>query len=140
MEVQLKKTKITSNIVKQSLSGNYGLMLNNSNYDILGWCLHDKRRKVLMYNRLSNQVVTLPYVQNTLPPNISMERESVQRDDGKGGWIFPHVYKIKVFFTDARWYETLVEQVDESDEQMNDKLIKIQQFVLAVNKAGQIYV
>jgi len=58
MEVQLKKTKITSNIVKQSLSGNYGLMLNNSNYDILGWCLHDKRRKVLMYNRLSNQVVT----------------------------------------------------------------------------------
>jgi len=69
-----------------------------------------------------------------------MERESVQRDDGKGGWIFPHVYKIKVFFTDARWYETLVEQVDESDEQMNDKLIKIQQFVLAVNKAGQIYV
>lgn len=139
MEVQLKKTKITSNIVKQSLSGGYGLMLDNSNYDILGWCLHDKRRKVLMYNRLSNQVVTLPYIQNTLPPNISMEREGVQRDDGNGGWIFPYVYKIKVYFIDARYGMTLVEQINESDEQMNDKLTKIRQFILAVNKAGQIY-
>jgi len=69
-----------------------------------------------------------------------MEREGVQRDDGKGGWVFLHVYKIKVNFIDiGRSNITLVEQVDESDEQMNDKLIKIQQFILAVNKAGQIY-
>ena len=39
MTVELKKTKITSGIVKQSLRGSDYLMYNQDGYNVLGWCM-----------------------------------------------------------------------------------------------------
>lgn len=140
MEVELKKTKITKSIVEQSLSGNYSILYNWTNYDILGWCSTKSGkytvRKVLLYDRIRNSVVKWQY---TSPSKITMIEESVQRDDKNGGYIFPVLKKIKIPYEDLNNTLTLEQAEDETYEDMEQKLKKIKEFYNIVNQKGQIY-
>lgn len=138
MEVELKKTKITKSIVEQSLSGSYNLMHQNHNYDILGWCLIKKIRKVLLYNRLTNQILTLPYVK-FFGDDIKIEEKGEQRSDGNGGWIYPNIKKIRIYFCDLSACTYISQDENQTFEDMENIFTKVKDFYKQVNQKGQIY-
>jgi len=138
MEVELKKTKITKSIVDQSLSGGYNLIYHNLHFDILGWCLIKNIRKVLLYNRLTNQIFTLPYAK-FFGDDIRIEDAQEQRSDGKGGWVFPTIKKVKIYCCDLHNTITFSQDVSQTFEDMENIFTKVKDFYKQVNQKGQIY-
>jgi hypothetical protein len=51
MEVILKKAKITSSILNQTIYARPQLM---GNWDVIGWCIHKERRYIIFYDKESN--------------------------------------------------------------------------------------
>ena len=57
MEIILRKTKLSNNIVKQLMFANLAQM---ESYEPIGWVYHDKRKKVILYDSESHSIaVTL---------------------------------------------------------------------------------
>jgi len=57
MEIILRKTKLSNNIVKQLMFANLAQM---ESYEPIGWVYHDKRKKVILYNLKSNSIAVIP--------------------------------------------------------------------------------
>ncbi|QTV05366.1 hypothetical protein [Faecalibacter bovis] len=55
VEVILKKTKISSTILKQTIKTTYSLS-KNKNYEILGWCLYNNIKTAVFYNKNDNTI------------------------------------------------------------------------------------
>lgn len=142
MIVELKRTKVTKSIVDQSLMGRYRLFYDwETFYDVLGWCMiksgKSYLRYVLLYYRIDNRIIKLPFI--LLDKDIELYKEGVQRGDGKNGYTFPIVYKLKVRWANFNNSQLLVEQTDETDEQMEALFLKVKQFKKLVEQKGQIY-
>lgn len=140
MIVELKKTKITKSIVQQSLLGSYSLFYNWEGYDVLGWCLVKTKHNIrwtLLYKRISNQIIILPYISNH--KKLEIIEKTVQKQNPEGGYSFPLILFIKVYCNDLNSTITILEQTTETNEQMNEKFNKCKEFLTIVNQKGQIY-
>lgn len=141
MTVELKKTKITTSIVNQSLLGNYSLFYNCEGYDMLGWCLIKAKKGYVRYNilyrRATNQIIKLPYILKD--SHIELIKESVQRSDNNGGYIYPTVYKLKIHWYDFNNTQAIKEQFEETDEYMEELFKKVKGFRFITEQKGQIY-
>lgn len=142
MKVELKRTNITTSIVKQSLMGSYSLYYNWKGYDILGWCKFvgkSSLRYILLYKEKSNQIIKLPFVVNP-KDHISLYKEGVQKQAPDGvGWVFPHLYHIKLYWSDFRNQSVIKQQNEESDEEIERMFENIKIFLAEVYEKGQIY-
>ena len=139
MEVILKKTKITKSIVNQSLTGSYSLFLSWNNYDILGWCLMDgkyKVRYILLYNRVKQTVVKLPYINNN-DYEITSRNEQLE-GESRGCYRFPIVYRLQASFSDFNGRYTSLIWSEEEKEVVEAKQV-LTDFLREVNQKGQIY-
>lgn len=59
MEVILKKTKITNSLLKQVLLVS---LWNLTSYDVLGWCVYDKKRWIILYHSLTHDIRKYPLI------------------------------------------------------------------------------
>lgn len=140
MEVLIRKTKITKSIVKQSLQANLEIFKNLNNYDVLGWCLVDNRKIVLIYDRLTQQILTYRYTPFSTGKYQYLKREGVQREDKiNGGWIFPEVLFLYIEFTELNSHFKIEQKEGVTDEDMKLMLQKAQEFARTIARAGQIY-
>lgn len=144
MIVELRKTKITKSIVDQSLLGHPSVYYNYDKYDILGWCVvvkaKSKLRYILLYHREEKVIVKVRSILSYIK-DIELYQESVQRmSPDKIGYIYPTVYKIKVYWADFNNAQVIKEQNDESDEDMIELFNKIKQLVIKTEQLGQIYI
>jgi hypothetical protein len=137
MEVELKKSKITKSIVDQSLIGSYSIFYNQEGYDVLGWCFIKNLRYVLLYKRLTNQIIKLPYVVHI--SDIKFYKERTQKGSSDGGYTFPEIYYLKAYCSDFRNTIPILIQNTETDEQMETYHKNVTMFVTLVNLKGQIY-
>lgn len=138
MNIELKKYKITSSIINQTLIGNYRLYYKNSDYDILGWCLFKKLRYAILYNRKSTQLLKLPYINNCV--DLTFKKEGVQLSNNNGGYRFPYLYRLKAYATDFKNSFPIYSQTEEeSDEYAESIFNDVKSFVLKVNQIGQFY-
>lgn len=140
MEVILRKTKITKSIVAQALQGRDELYTNNFNYDILGWCLITGKRNerwILLYDRIKNTLVRLPYAQK-LSESEEVKSRNEQTDDGQGGYIYPQVFRLYTYLIDQ--HRTYQIAVSKEENEITSKKEKLHEFLTTVNEKGQIYV
>lgn len=138
MVVELKKTKVTKSIVMQSLGANDERYFNHFNYDILGWCLINGKRNerlILLYDRIKNSIITLPCTSKLSEGEITSRGE--QRDDGKGGYIFPTVYRLYIYLPDLHKNKCILWSDDEKE--VITKRDNLHKFLREVEQKGQIY-
>lgn len=139
MEVILKKTKITKSIVNQALRGSNSLYLNHFNYDILGWCLLNGKRDVrwvLIYNRLNNTLIRVPYVERLKDDEITSK--NVQTTDRNGGYTYPLTYFLSVYFKDESRIVAIFS--DEDKNKVVEEQNKLIEFTNEVRIKGQIFI
>lgn len=140
MEVVLKKTKITKSIVTQALQGNDNLYFGEYTYDILGWCvLNGKRneRWILLYDRVKNTLVRLPYAQK-LSESDEIRSRNEQLDDKQGGYIYPQVFRLHTYLIDQHKPYQIYRSEDEVE--ILAKKEKLHEFLRIVNQKGQIFI
>lgn len=141
MEVLLKKTKITKSIINQSLSAPIDAFLRTDfYYDVLGWCMHNGKRIVLLYEKDTNQVRTYFYTPSFGKKYQFLEKAIVQRPDINGGWVFPEVYILKILSEDGRQIYKHEQGEKETDEDMKKMEEKAMKHASKVSQSGQIYI
>jgi len=140
MEVILKKTKITKGIVEQSLLGSYTLIYSYHAYDLLGWCVYKNKRYFLLYHRDSKQISKLPYISQT-SNHIEKTFESKQfiNPNNTNDYIWKSSICIKVYFQDHAYTFNYQQDLNESDEHVEDVYTNIKNLVKQIHIAGQIY-
>lgn len=62
MEVILKKTKITTSILKQTLRSTE---IELGVADVLGWCIYDKQKYIVLYNSATKTLSKFPMFKDT---------------------------------------------------------------------------
>jgi hypothetical protein len=138
MNLELKKYKITSSIINQTLLGSYKLFYNSQGYDILGWCLVKKLRYYVLQNRETKQLLKLPYVENNR--DLTFKKVGVQIPDEDGGYRFPYLYLLKAHAKDFRNTFLVYHQSEtESDEYAEGVFNKTKDFIFKANQIGQFY-
>lgn len=141
MEVQLKKTKITKSIIKQSLPASLTVFRNLNSIDVLGWCLLDGKKIVLLYNTITNQVMTARYTPFFGSKYQYLKKESVQRPNTEaGGWDYPEVYVLYIDGEDGERVLRLEQNENMSDGDMEKILEEARDYARKIAQAGQIYI
>jgi hypothetical protein len=141
MEVLLKKTKITKSIINQSLPAPIDAFLRTDfHYDVLGWCMYNGKKIVLLYERATNQVRTYFYTPSFGKKYQFLERARVQRPDVNGGWVFPEVYILNILAEGERPAYRHEQKESETDEKMKEMEEKAMKYAVRVAQAGQIYI
>ena len=141
MEVLLKRTKITKSIINQSLPAPTDAFLRTDfHYDVLGWCMYNGKKIVLLYERTTCQVRTYFHTPSFGKKWQFLERANVQRSDSNGGWVFPEVYVLNILAEDGRTAYKHEQGETESDEKMKEMEEKAMKYALRVAQAGQIYI
>lgn len=138
MIVELKKTKITKSIVMQSLRAKDERYYSHFNYNVLGWCLISGKRPerlILLYDRIKNNILTLPYINKLSEGEITSRGE--QRGDGKGGYIVPTVYRLNIYLPDLHKNKCILWSDDEKE--VITKKDEFHKFLREVEIKGQIY-
>lgn len=140
MEVILKKTKITKSIINQSLPAPIDAFLRTDfHYDVLGWCMYNDKKIVLLYEKATNQVRTYFYTPSFGKKYQFLERARVQRPEG-GGWVFPEVYILNILAEGERIAYRHEQKESETDEKMKEMEEKAMKYAVRVAQAGQIYI
>jgi hypothetical protein len=141
MEVQLKKTKITKSIIKQSLPTSLLVFRNLNFMDVLGWCLLDGKKITLLYNWATNQVMTARYTPFFGSKYQFLKKESVQRPNTEiGGWDYPEVLVLYIEDEDGERILRLEQDENMSDEDMKKLLEQARDYARKIAQAGQIYI
>lgn len=143
MEVQLKKTKITKSIIKQSLPASLTVFRNLNSIEVLGWCLLDGKKIVLLYNTITNQVMTARYTPFFGSKYQYLKKESVQvqRPNAEtGGWDYPEVNVLYIEREDGERVLRLEQDENMSDEDMKKLLEQARDYAKKIAQAGQIYI
>ena len=141
MEVQLKKTKITKSIIKQSLPASLTVFRNLNSIDVLGWCLLDGKKIVLLYNTITNQVMTARYTPFFGSKYQYLKKESVQRPNTEaGGWDYPEVYVLYIDGEDGERVLRLEQSENMSDGDMEKILEQARDYAKKIAQGGQIYI
>lgn len=141
MEVQLKKTKITKSIIKQSLPASLTVFRNLNSIHVLGWCLLDGKKIVLLYNVITNQVMTARYTPFFGRKYQYLKKESVQRPNSEiGGWDYPEVLVLYIEGEDGERVLRLEQEENMSDEDMEKILAQARDYAKKIAIAGQIYI
>ena len=141
MEVQLKKTKITKSIIKQSLPASLTVFRNLNSIDVLGWCLLDGKKIVLLYNTITNQVMTARYTPFFGSKYQYLKKESVQRPNTEaGGWDYPEVYVLYIDGEDGERVLRLEQSENMSDGDMEKILEQARDYARKIAQGGQIYI
>ena len=141
MEVQLKKTKITKSIIKQSLPASLTVFRNLNSIDVLGWCLLDGKKIVLLYNTITNQVMTARYTPFFGSKYQYLKKESVQRPNTEaGGWDYPEVYILYIDGEDGERVLRLEQNENMSDGDMEKILEQARDYAKKIAQGGQIYI
>jgi hypothetical protein len=141
MEVQLRKTKITKSIIKQSLPASLTVFRNLNSIDVLGWCLLDGKKIVLLYNTITNQVMTARYTPFFGSKYQYLKKESVQRPNTEaGGWDYPEVYVLYIDGEDGERVLRLEQNENMSDGDMEKILEEARDYARKIAQAGQIYI
>ena len=141
MEVQLKKTKITKSIIKQSLPASLTVFRNLNSIDVLGWCLLDGKKIVLLYNTITNQVMTARYTPFFGSKYQYLKKESVQRPNTEaGGWDYPEVYVLYIEGEDGERVLRLEQNENMSDGDMEKILEQARDYARKIAQGGQIYI
>jgi hypothetical protein len=141
MEVLLKKTKITKSIINQSLPAPIDAFLRTDfHYDVLGWCMYNDKKIVLLYEKDTNQVRTYFYTPSFGKKYQFLERANVQRPEINGGWVFPEVYVLNILAEDGRTAYKHEQKESETDEKMKELEEKAMKYAVRVAQAGQIYI
>jgi hypothetical protein len=150
MEVLLKKTKITKSIINQSLPAPIDAFLRTDfHYDVLGWCMYNGKKIVLLYEKATNQVRTYFYTPSFGKKYQFLERANVQRRDTNpftrrpdinGGWVFPEVCILNILDEDGIPVYRHEQNEMETDEKMKELEEKAMKYAVRVAQAGQIYI
>jgi hypothetical protein len=141
MEVQLKKTKITKSIIKQSLPAALTVFRNLNHIDVLGWCLLDGKKIVLLYNRTTNQVMTARYTPFFGSKYQFLKKENVQRSNTEtGGWDYPEVNVLYIEGEDGERVLRLEQNENMSDADMEKLLEQARDYAKKISQGGQIYI
>lgn len=141
MEVQLKKTKITKSIIKQSLPAPLTVFRNLNFMDVLGWCFLDGKKIVLLYNSATNQVMTARYTPFFGNKYQYLKKESVQRPNSEiGGWDYPEVLVLYIEGEDGERVLRLEQEENMSDSDMEMILAQARDYAKKIAIAGQIYI
>lgn len=141
MEVLLKKTKITKSIIDQSLPAPIDAFLRTDfYYDVLGWCMYNDKKIVLLYEKATNQVRTYFHTPSFGKKWQFLERAKVQRPDSNGGWVFSETYILNILAEDGRPAYRHEQKEMETDEKMEELEEKAMKYALRVAQAGQIYI
>jgi len=137
MEVLLKKTKITKSIVQQSLRGSNNLFVDQTNYELLGWCMIPGKndvRWILLYNLLKSTVVVLPY---SSASHSSITRHSEQTRNDKGWYDYPMFYYLNLYLPTFR--TSILISKSKEEEKMEESEKKLKEFLEKVQNKGQVY-
>ncbi len=141
MEVHLKKTKITKSIIKQSLPASLTVFRNLNSIHVLGWCLLDGKKIVLLYNVITNQVMTARYTPFFGSKYQFLKKESVQRPNSEiGGWDFPEVNVLYIEDEEGNQVLRWEQSENMSDEDMKKILEQAKDYAKKIAQAGQIYI
>ena len=141
MEVRLKKSKITKSIIKQSLPASLTVFRNLNSIDVLGWCLLDGKKIVLLYNTITNQVMTARYTPFFGSKYQYLKKESVQRPNTEaGGWDYPEVYVLYIDGEDGERVLRLEQNENMSDGDMEKILEQARDYARKIAQGGQIYI
>lgn len=132
MVIELKKGKITTSIMKQTLIGNFRLYYQNEDYDIFGWCVLKNLRYYVMQHKETKQLLKLPYV-------LNIERD-LKFEKHIGGYKYPDFYIIKAYTVDFRNTITIYSQSEtETDEQAEMIFNLVKKFLTHAEQIGQFY-
>lgn len=122
------------------MQGNDNLYFNEYTHDILGWCVLSGRkaeRWILLYNRITNTLVRLPYAQK-LTESDEIRSRNEQTDDGQGGYIYPEVFRLYTYLIDQP--KTYQIYRSENKVEILSKKEKLHEFLRIVNQKGQIFI
>ena len=141
MEVHLKKTKITKSIIKQSLPASLTVFRDLNSTHVLGWCLLEGKRIVLLYNVITNQVMTARYTPFFGSKYQFLKKENVQRSNTEtGGWDYPEINVLYIEGEDGERVLRLEQNENMSDADMEKLLEQARDYAKKISQGGQIYI
>jgi len=137
MKIKLKKYKITTSIINQTLRGNYRLYYDYKGYDILGWCSVKNLRYFVLQNKESKQLLKLFYIR--YKEDLTFEKKRIQLPDGNS-WKFVELYNLEGYATNfLNIFNVYTQKEEESDEFAFEIYEKVKLFILKANQIGQFY-
>lgn len=137
MEIEIKKSKITKNIVKQIPMSYCPKMLGD--YEVLGWVQYDKVRYVISYNSSTKSLYKTPY---TTLDRIKLTQKNLQFPDPnlEKGWIWPNMWICDIWFVDFNYGYTITQKLEETEEHFMDIIEKYKSMYLEANQKGQFFI
>lgn len=139
MVIELKKCKITTSIMRQTLTGNYRLYYQNEDYDIFGWCVFKNLRYYVLQHKETKQLLKIPYILS-IDRDLIIKKDTVQMSNDNGGYRYIDLHRIKVYAADFRHTTTIYSQGEnETDEQVEMIFNLVKQFLTHAEQIGQFY-
>lgn len=79
MELILKKTKLTSSILTQTVLASYA---DIKTFDVIGWCVHKNHKRIVLYNHDTQELRKYPMIKDIKSEVYYMQHRTVIRFDG----------------------------------------------------------